>query len=120
MLMEISNMITPEIYEVIYRMGHMDELVIADANYLASALSTRVVYSYVPSNHLLLAELWFVRRGSCVADGALCPNQQSVSGGKEDVAGQLGPASSIAHLHLAWIGILLKRNETTLWVACHC
>jgi L-fucose mutarotase len=55
--MEISNMITPEIYEVIYRMGHMDELVIADANYLASALSKRVVYSYVPSNHLLLAEL---------------------------------------------------------------
>jgi L-fucose mutarotase len=57
MLMEISNMITPEIYEVIYRMGHMDQLVIADANYLASALSKRVVYSYAPSNHLLLAEL---------------------------------------------------------------
>jgi len=57
MLMEISNMITPEIYEVIYRMGHMDQLVIADANYLASAVSKRVVYSYVPSNHLLLAEL---------------------------------------------------------------
>ena len=55
--MEISNMITPEIYEVIYRMGHMDQLVIADANYLASALSKKVVYSYVPSNHLLLAEL---------------------------------------------------------------
>jgi L-fucose mutarotase len=57
MLMEISNMITPEIYEVIYRMGHMDQLVIADGNYLASALSKKVVHSYVPSNHLLLAEL---------------------------------------------------------------
>jgi L-fucose mutarotase len=57
MLMEISNLITPEIYEVIYRMGHMDELVIADANYLASAVSKKVVYGYGPSNHLLLAEL---------------------------------------------------------------
>ena len=38
-------------------MGHMDQLVIADANYLASAVSDRVVYSYLPSNHLLLAEL---------------------------------------------------------------
>jgi L-fucose mutarotase len=57
MLMEISSMITPEIYKVIFRMGHMDQLVIADANYLASAVSKRVVYSYVPSNHLLLAEL---------------------------------------------------------------
>ena len=26
MLMEISNLITPEVYEIIYRMGHMDEL----------------------------------------------------------------------------------------------
>ncbi|MGE5605297.1 MAG: RbsD/FucU domain-containing protein, partial [Bacteroidota bacterium] len=31
MLMEISNLIIPEIYEVIYRMGHLDELVIADS-----------------------------------------------------------------------------------------
>jgi len=57
MLMEISKLIIPEIYEVIYRMGHMDQLVIADANYLASAISKRVVYSYFPLNHLLLAEL---------------------------------------------------------------
>ena len=57
MLMEISKLIIPEIYEVIYRMGHMDQLVIADANYLASAISKRIVYSYLPSNHLLLAEL---------------------------------------------------------------
>ena len=40
-LMEISSLITPEVYEVIFRMGHMDELVIADANYSASALSER-------------------------------------------------------------------------------
>ncbi len=57
MLMEISNLITPEIYEAIYRMGHMDELVIADANYLASALSPKVVYCYAPANHILLAEI---------------------------------------------------------------
>jgi L-fucose mutarotase len=57
MLMNISNLITPEIYEVIYRMGHLDELVIADANYSASALSKKVVYSYTQKNHLLLAEI---------------------------------------------------------------
>ena len=57
MLMEISSLITPEIYEVIYRMGHMDELVIADANYLASAISAKVVYSYAPSSTDLLAEI---------------------------------------------------------------
>lgn len=57
MLMEISNLITPEIYEVIYRMGHLDELVIADANYSASAMSKKVVYSYAQKNHALLAEI---------------------------------------------------------------
>jgi L-fucose mutarotase len=57
MLMEISNLITPEVYEVLYRMGHMDELVIADANYCASALSGRVVFSYAQENHALLAEI---------------------------------------------------------------
>jgi len=56
MLTEISNLITPEVYEVIYRMGHMDEWVIADANYPASALSRKVVFSHAPVNHLLLAE----------------------------------------------------------------
>jgi L-fucose mutarotase len=55
--MEISNLITPEVYDVIYRMGHMDELVIADANYSASALSGRVVLSYAQENHALLAEI---------------------------------------------------------------
>lgn len=57
MLMEISNLITPEIYEVIYRMGHLDELVIADANYSASAMSKRIAYSYAPKTHELLAEI---------------------------------------------------------------
>ncbi len=57
MLMEISNLITPEIYEVIYRMGHLDELVIADANYSAAAMSKRVVYSYADKSHVLLAEI---------------------------------------------------------------
>jgi len=57
MLTEISSLITPEIYEVIYRMGHLDELVIADANYSALAMSKKVVYSYAEKNHLLLAEI---------------------------------------------------------------
>jgi L-fucose mutarotase len=57
MLMEISSLITPEVYEVIYRMGHMDELVIADANYCASALSGKVVFCYAQENHALLAEI---------------------------------------------------------------
>jgi L-fucose mutarotase len=57
MLMEISNLITPEIYEVIFRMGHLDELVIADANYMASAMSKKVVYSDVQQNHILLTEI---------------------------------------------------------------
>ncbi len=57
MLMNMSNLITPEIYEVIFRMGHLDELVIADANYMASALSKKVVYSYTQKNHTLLAEI---------------------------------------------------------------
>lgn len=57
MLMEISNLITPEIYEVIYRMGHLDELVIADANYSALSMSKKIVYSYAPENHKLLAEI---------------------------------------------------------------
>jgi len=57
MLMDISSLITPEVYEIIYRMGHMDELLIADANYYASALSTRVVFSYSEHNHTLLAEI---------------------------------------------------------------
>jgi L-fucose mutarotase len=57
MLIDISNLITPEVYEVIYRMGHMDELVIADANYSASALSGKVVFSHASENHVLLAEI---------------------------------------------------------------
>jgi L-fucose mutarotase len=57
MLIEISNLITPEIYEVIYRMGHLDELVIADANYSALAMSNKVVYSYAQNSHVLLAEI---------------------------------------------------------------
>ena len=57
MLKNISSLITPEVYEVIYRMGHKDELVIADANYFASAMSAHVVFSHAPENHLLLAEI---------------------------------------------------------------
>lgn len=57
MLTGISSLITPEIYEAIYRMGHLDELVIADANYMASAMSRKVVYSDCRESHLLLKEI---------------------------------------------------------------
>ena len=57
MLTGISNLITPEIYEAIFRMGHLDELVIADAKYMASAMSKKVIYSYTQKNHILLAEI---------------------------------------------------------------
>jgi L-fucose mutarotase len=57
MLIDMSNLITPEVYEAIYRMGHMDELVIADANYSATAIGGKVVFSYASENHVLLAEI---------------------------------------------------------------
>lgn len=57
MLIEISSLITPEIYEAIYRMGHLDELVIADANYSALNMSKKVIYSQVQENHTLLSEI---------------------------------------------------------------
>jgi L-fucose mutarotase len=57
MLSGISSLITPEIYEVIYRMGHLDELVIADANYSAQAMSRKRVFSYAERNHELLEEI---------------------------------------------------------------
>ncbi len=57
MLNNISSLITPEIYELIYRMGHLDELAIVDANYSASAMSGKVVYSDVQESHLLLGEI---------------------------------------------------------------
>ena len=57
MLMEISNLITPEVFEVIYRMGHLDELVIADANYNASAMGKRTVHANGFSNSDLLAAI---------------------------------------------------------------
>src|SRR5208337_410767 len=57
MLMEMSNLITPEVYEIIYRMGHLDELVIADANYYGSSMSKKIVYSNANENHLLLSAI---------------------------------------------------------------
>jgi L-fucose mutarotase len=57
MLMEISKVITPDVFETIYKMGHRDELVIADANYNASAMSKRIVISNAFSNAELLAAI---------------------------------------------------------------
>ncbi len=57
MLMGISSLITPEIFDVIYRMGHFDELVIADANYYASAIGKRFVHSNAFNNAELLSAI---------------------------------------------------------------
>jgi L-fucose mutarotase len=57
MLMEISKLIIPEVFETIYRMGHRDELVIADANYYASAMGKRLVHSNSYNNAELLAAI---------------------------------------------------------------
>ena len=54
MLLNTPSLLIPEIYEVIFRMGHLDELLIADANYGASDMSPRVVHSGAPLNHELL------------------------------------------------------------------
>jgi L-fucose mutarotase len=50
-------LITPDIYDVIYRMGHFDELIIADANYKASAMCNRVVHTSFDKNDELLSAI---------------------------------------------------------------
>lgn len=57
MLMKISSLITPEVFETIYMMGHMDELVIVDANYSGSELPDKVLFLPVRNNHILLNEI---------------------------------------------------------------
>src|SRR5208337_3686703 len=57
MLLGISSIITPEIYEIIYRMGHRDELAIVDANYKATEICSRVIYSDITENDKLLYEI---------------------------------------------------------------
>lgn len=57
MLLGISSIITPEIYAIIYRMGHRDELAIVDANYKASEISERCLYSSISENDVLLSEI---------------------------------------------------------------
>jgi L-fucose mutarotase len=57
MLIDISKQMIPEVFETIYRMGHRDELVIADANYYASAMSKKLVYSNADNNSELLSAI---------------------------------------------------------------
>lgn len=57
MLLRISSIITPDIYEAIYRMGHKDELAIVDANYKGAAIGERRIYSAIARNDELLEEL---------------------------------------------------------------
>ena len=57
MLLRISSIITPDIYEVIYKMGHRDELAVLDANYRGAAVGERRIYSAIERNDELLEEL---------------------------------------------------------------
>jgi len=57
MLINISEIITPELYEVLYKAGHMDEIVIVDANYYANALSNKNIFLPIKDNHNLLEEI---------------------------------------------------------------
>lgn len=53
----IAGIITPEVFECLYNMGHMDELSIVDGNYNASALSDRVIRLPCADNDLLLGAI---------------------------------------------------------------
>jgi Fucose dissimilation pathway protein FucU len=57
MLLRISSIITPDIYEIIYRMGHKDEIAIVDANYKGVVMGERRIYSSLTKNDELLEEL---------------------------------------------------------------
>ena len=57
MLNNISELITPEIYEVLYHAGHMDEIAIVDTNFSASEMSDDAIFLPVRDNHLLLQEI---------------------------------------------------------------
>ena len=57
MLIDISDLIIPEVFEEIYRMVHRDELIIADANYYASAMSEKIIYSNAFNNAELLSAI---------------------------------------------------------------
>ncbi|NJL70922.1 MAG: hypothetical protein HC888_04550 [Candidatus Competibacteraceae bacterium] len=55
MLNGISSLITPEIYRVIYTMGHLDELAIVDGNYgeKYGSKNNRIFHSIQDNNRLL-------------------------------------------------------------------
>lgn len=57
MLIGISGLITPDIFRVMYHAGHLDKLVIADANYSTFAMCKNVVHSEITQNDLLLYEI---------------------------------------------------------------
>lgn len=42
MLKQLPFALTPELYEILYRMGHGDELVVADANFPADSCAKRL------------------------------------------------------------------------------
>lgn len=57
MLNNISSLITPDVFRAIYEMGHLDELVLVDANHTASVAGRHVIFHPCTENHLLLDEI---------------------------------------------------------------
>ena len=58
MLNSISSIITPDVYKIIYSMGHLDELAIVDANFSERNLSTsNSIFLPIFDNNILLYEL---------------------------------------------------------------
>lgn len=58
MLNKISSLITPEIYQAIYSMGHLDELSVVDGNYCEKSLSSNGrIFLPIYDNNLLLTEI---------------------------------------------------------------
>ena len=58
MLNNMSSLITPDIYGIIYSMGHMDELTIVDANFSDQKINRENrVFMPISDNSLLLAEI---------------------------------------------------------------
>jgi len=53
----LSEIITPEMFECLYNMGHCDSLAIVDANYCGGSLGKRIIRIPIIDNHKLLYEI---------------------------------------------------------------
>jgi len=53
----LSEIITPEIFQCLYNMGHWDSLAIVDANYCGGSLGKQIIRLPIIDNHKLLYEI---------------------------------------------------------------